>query len=121
MLNIKKESDFAELLRTLTNINSGFKSVEIKEIKNDPDDDDLYDQEDTHTMTDLRGDKYIVDDEESSLADLCSVLITEGGRPDYDYISKLKAAGFDVFPTEKDSFGWLGAAVRTNKGLIFFG
>lgn len=116
----EKEGKFNSLLNILQDINNGTKEVIIKDVETD-EDDDMYDTEDSHTVTNLSGDKYI-EDTESELDLLCmEVLIGNDGQPNYYYIQKLKLHGFNVFATEKDSFGWLGAAVRTNKGLIFFG
>lgn len=51
-----------------------------------------------------------------------AVLIREGGEPDFKLIDTLwHKHGFFVFPTEKDRFGWLGAAIQTKKGIIAFG
>lgn len=54
-----------------------------------------------------------------NLAD--QVLITKEGRPNFDNIDYLKANGFNVFPGETDSFGWLTGCIRTAKGIIVFG
>lgn len=54
-----------------------------------------------------------------SLAD--DVLITEGGRVNWDNIRVLKQEGFPVRPGDSDSFGWLTGIITTSKGDIMFG
>lgn len=115
-----KEEKFNTLFNILNDINSDKVEVIVKDVEDD-DDKNLYDPEDTHKLLNLSGNRYI-EDSDYKLNDLCSdVLISTNGSPDYEYIRKLRSNGFNVFPTEVDSFGWLGAAVKTNKGLIFFG
>ena len=70
--------------------------------------------------------RYLTDDkpqelvkEAVNLAD--KVLITNGGKPNFDNINVIRENGFDVFPGEKDSFGWLTGCIRTAKGIIVFG
>ena len=48
-------------------------------------------------------------------------LITGGGKPDFDNINVIRENGFDVFPGEKDSFGWLTGCIKTDKGIVVFG
>jgi|GEM_PF-3557074 len=36
-----------------------------------------------------------------------AVLITDGGKPNFDNINLIRENGFDVYPGEKDSFGRL--------------
>lgn len=48
-------------------------------------------------------------------------LITENGKPNLENIAYLKTHGFNVFPGETDSFGWLTGCIRTSKGVIVFG
>lgn len=43
------------------------------------------------------------------------VLITSEGKPNYESINYLKEHGFNVFPGEKDSFGWLTGCIKTSK------
>jgi hypothetical protein len=99
------DAAYDNLLRILKDINSGGLKVTVKETAD----------EDEPSV------KYIEDTDGELEGMCCGVLIASGGQPNWEYISKLKAEGFKVYPTEKDSFGWLGAAVRTNKGVIFFG
>lgn len=49
------------------------------------------------------------------------LLITKDGRPNFNNITYLKEHGFNVFPGDKDSFGWLTGCIRTKKGIIVFG
>lgn len=49
------------------------------------------------------------------------VLIDRNGRRNFDAIDALEEAGFDVFPLEKDSFGWLIGGIQTNCGIVVFG
>lgn len=49
-------------------------------------------------------------------------LITEDGNPNGSNIEFVRSFGeFDVFPVERDSFGWLLGGIQTSKGLIIFG
>lgn len=51
----------------------------------------------------------------------CDVLITEGGKPDWDNIKILGDHGYEVYCTERDSFGWLGAAISKDDKVLYFG
>jgi hypothetical protein len=110
-----KDVPYAVLLGALKGIEDGSYEIITKIIEPD--------EEESCTVSNLTGETYI--DEILTNIDLDAisqeVLITSEGKPNWEYIGKLKAEGFNVFVTEKDSFGWLGAAVRTQKGLIFFG
>lgn len=59
------------------------------------------------------------------LEDLADDLfITSNGRPNYDVINMAKKEGIDVFPGEKDSFGWLTGCVKLhgqNHTILIFG
>ena len=59
------------------------------------------------------------------LEDLADELfITAKGRPNYDAINMAKKEGIDVFPGEKDSFGWLTGCVKLhdqNHAILIFG
>ena len=60
----------------------------------------------------------------SEVEDLCSDLfITEEGRPNVSNIEAIRKYGFQVYPTERDSFGWLCAACKklSTNSIIFFG
>lgn len=48
-------------------------------------------------------------------------LITDTGECNWDNIKTLKESGYNVFPGEKDSFGWLTGCIKTNKGIIVYG
>jgi hypothetical protein len=50
------------------------------------------------------------------------VLINERATGvNYSMVQKMEEKGYDVFPGEKDSFGWLSACIQTKKGTIVFG
>ncbi|HXQ37119.1 MAG TPA: hypothetical protein VN843_24120 [Anaerolineales bacterium] len=51
----------------------------------------------------------------------CNYLIGDSGGCNWANIKVIKEAGFDVFPGEKDSFGWLTGCIRTNKGIVVYG
>lgn len=51
----------------------------------------------------------------------CKCLIDNDGKCDWVNINELKSNKFDVFPLEKDSFGWLIGGIKTNKGIISYG
>ena len=48
-------------------------------------------------------------------------LITSEGACNWDNISTLKENGYNVFPGDQDSFGWLTGCIRTKKGIIVYG
>lgn len=50
----------------------------------------------------------------------CEELITNGSC-NWNNISKLKELGYNVFPGESDSFGWLSGCIKTKKGIIVYG
>lgn len=55
-----------------------------------------------------------------SLAD--SLLITSEGEPNWAAVNFVREFGeFDVFPVERDRFGWLVGGIQTSKGYITFG
>jgi hypothetical protein len=49
------------------------------------------------------------------------VLITYNGQCNWDNIGKLKAVGYDVFPIERDRFGWMIAGIQTMYGVVTYG
>lgn len=49
------------------------------------------------------------------------LLITEGGKCDWERIQLLAAEGYPVFPVERDGFGWLIGGIGTQKGVITYG
>lgn len=63
-----------------------------------------------------------------TMAEICStaeclcdeLLITKGG-PNWDNINVLKTSGYSVRCTERDSFGWLGAAIDKGNRTLYFG
>lgn len=52
---------------------------------------------------------------------MCDRLLIEKGRPNWENIRKLEASGYTVRCTEKDSFGWLGAAIDKSRRSLYFG
>jgi len=48
-------------------------------------------------------------------------LITDKGYCNWYNINVLKEKGFDVFPVERDSFGWMLGGITTSKGVIVYG
>lgn len=44
------------------------------------------------------------------------LLISPGGRCDWENIAKLKSYGFDIYAGEKDSFGWLTGCIGFSDG-----
>jgi hypothetical protein len=78
------------------------------------------------TYTDLTCNKYdiITDNNEivnrlSSLAD--GLLINDRGGCNWDNIAIVENMGYNVFPLEKDRFGWLIGGIQTSKGIIAYG
>jgi hypothetical protein len=51
----------------------------------------------------------------------CAALIKSDGQHNSFEAQKLKDSGFNVFPLERDSFGWLIGGVKTSKGIISYG
>ena len=52
------------------------------------------------------------------------LFITANGRPNYDAINMAKREGINVFPGDKDSFGWLTGCVKLygqNHAIFVFG
>ena len=48
-------------------------------------------------------------------------LITDSGHCNWDNITALKDAGYDVTPGEQDCSGWLTGCIHTAKGIIVYG
>lgn len=48
----------------------------------------------------------------------CGCLISQGGGCHWENIAKLRDLGYNVFPGEKDSFGWLTGCIRTKTGIV---
>lgn len=55
----------------------------------------------------------------SHLAD--DFLIDGGGRCNWENIHLLEDYGYQVFPLERDNFGWLVGGIQTQKGVIAYG
>jgi hypothetical protein len=49
------------------------------------------------------------------------VLITDSGAVNWEGVNVLVQHGYNVFPMERDSFGWLTGGISTNKGILMFG
>lgn len=63
--------------------------------------------------------EYIRNDDIEGMA--TSALVTSGGQCYWKGHRRLGNAGFEVFPGEQDSFGWLSGCIQTKKGIIVFG
>lgn len=50
----------------------------------------------------------------------CEYLITNEGRCEWQNHKMVKASGFNVFPGDKDSFGWLTGCISTKKGILVY-
>ena len=49
-------------------------------------------------------------------------LITSEGRPNWSNIRTLEQHGYEVYPTERDSFGWLCACLEVDDTtFVYFG
>lgn len=48
-------------------------------------------------------------------------LVTDGGQCAWENHAALKAEGYDVFPGERDRFGWLTGCIQTKKGILVYG
>lgn len=48
-------------------------------------------------------------------------LTTHEGGCDWEAIEEVRHAGYDVFPGERDRFGWLVGCIATRKGVICYG
>jgi hypothetical protein len=49
------------------------------------------------------------------------VLITDTGAVNWEAVNVVRQHGYNVFPMERDSFGWLTGGISTNKGILMFG
>jgi hypothetical protein len=58
-------------------------------------------------------------DQVASLAD--TLLIGPNGECLWDQHVLIKEAGYDIFPGERDGFGWLTGCIQTKKGVVMFG
>jgi hypothetical protein len=57
--------------------------------------------------------------EAASLAE--SLLIHPNGGCSWDAIDELRGVGYDVFPLERDAFGWLIGGIQTSAGVLIYG
>ena len=57
----------------------------------------------------------------NSVIYLADEYLTNSDNTSLLYIDQIKKAGFDVFPVEQDSFGWLIGGIRMKRGIILFG
>lgn len=69
------------------------------------------------------GDKYAALQKLTSKLEkiACDTLITEDGKCNWANINALKSMGYDVYPTDQDSFGWLCAAIEKNNHVMIYG
>jgi hypothetical protein len=72
----------------------------------------------------LFDEEYIVRDnpaalDASNIAE--NVLITTTGNTDWISVNLLCKAGYQVFPVEKDGFGWLIGGINTSVGILTYG
>lgn len=49
------------------------------------------------------------------------LLISEDGKCNWENINAVREAGFNVYPGEIDSFGWISGCIDTKRGTIIFG
>jgi hypothetical protein len=70
------------------------------------------------------GDKVILSDD-PDVTDAVhiaeDVLITDRGAVNWEAVDVVQQHGYNVFPMERDSFGWLTGGISTNKGILMFG
>ena len=50
-----------------------------------------------------------------------SLLINDEGNINLEEIRKIEESGFNIFPLEMDSFGWVTGGIQTSKGVVMFG
>jgi len=74
---------------------------------------------DTHVCAKTKGDTFINSERISELA--AFTLINADGSVNYEAVGCMKKEGFNVFPLERDSFGWLIGGIQTSKGIVSFG
>lgn len=48
-------------------------------------------------------------------------LVSTDGSCDYANMRVVEQAGYNIYPGEQDSFGWLIGCIRTRKGVISYG
>ena len=49
------------------------------------------------------------------------VLITDSGAVNWEAVNVVRQHGYNVFPMERDNFGWITGGISTNKGILMFG
>jgi hypothetical protein len=57
----------------------------------------------------------------NEIVNLADELLIINGQCNWKNMSILETHNFDIFPLEVDSFGWLIAGIRTDKGVIIYG
>ncbi len=72
----------------------------------------------------LEGDEFLSQDipivhEISLMAD--DILITPSGFCNWENIHLMEDYGYQVFPLERDNFGWIVGGIQTEKGIIAYG
>jgi hypothetical protein len=75
-------------------------------------------------LSDIKPSEYLSSDcqEVREVTDLANKhLITDKSECNWYNINFLKAKGFNVFPVERDSFGWMLGGISTSKGVIVYG
>ena len=43
------------------------------------------------------------------------------GDEQCEHMENMKKNGYDVYPGERDGFGWLTGRIKTNRGIVVFG
>lgn len=77
-----------------------------------------YDILNSNRIKDISGEALELINEAEALGN--EVLIIDG-KCNWDNHTILKDNGFNVFPGERDRFGWLTGCIQTKKGIIMFG
>jgi hypothetical protein len=75
-------------------------------------------------LSDIKRSEYLSHDcrEVGEIVELANKhLITSKGQCNWYNINFLKEKGFNVFPVEQDSFGWMLGGISTSKGIIVYG
>ena len=75
-------------------------------------------------LSDIKPSEYLTSDcsEVTEIIELANKhLITDKGYCNWYNINFLKEKGFNVFPVERDSFGWMLGGISTSKGVIVYG
>ena len=67
---------------------------------------------------------YIID--KRDIIKICNnllenLLITSYGKCNWENIELLKRSGFNIYPGEKDRYGWLTGCIKLRNGIIVFG